>query len=449
MGIGYARPYAWHVYSKWKPDAVVSLITISLLVLSKLIVITLVITFYNDARELMRGKNSPVYYYFWGCHYTTFGALVVGNTVHIALTQENKFIALVSYLSGVIDFIGAVIIVLVVNLKSGKELLPVPLTAYFKLCEKLKCCYNPWEFIMNIVALFFTFFLISSLLQMVPNILISYYAFPSRTLIHIGFFQVGFVCLVVAFGGITYHVEKFGWLIHIKKHGRIPDELDSTALIFKYINIRESEPQASTGAPSPNPNNTSTGGGASIDDQQQEPQHNLESSTLQRSSSSEISPPPNPNNTLNPTGGASIATGTISVETDQQQQRSAPTESTEPFQDIVYSRTAELKQSKCLWIVFVQILTAFLGVAALTGLIVVIGIIVFTDTIEKDDLQGILTLLPTIAVDVAIILTRKRYFDNKQALKYRLERVVEVMVNPAINVVPNERTPLLQRPHTD
>lgn len=83
-------------------------------------------------------------------------------------------------------------------------------------------------------------------------------------------------------------------------------------------------------------------------------------------------------------------------------------------------------------------MTTLLFAVALFFLIVVIGIIVFTDTVDKDNVQGILTLLPTIVVDVVIIVTRKRFFDNKEALKYQLARVVED--DPK---TPNERTPLV------
>ena len=86
-----------------------------------------------------------------------------------------------------------------------------------------------------------------------------------------------------------------------------------------------------------------------------------------------------------------------------------------------------------------QIVTALLLAVALFFLIIVIGIIVFTDSVDKDNVQGILTLLPTIVVDAVIIVTRKRFFDNKEALKYQLARVVEDSPK-----VPNERTPLVQ-----
>ena len=47
-----------------------------------------------------------------------------------------------------------------------------------------------------------------------------------------------------------------------------------------------------------------------------------------------------------------------------------------------------------------QIVTALHFAVALFVLIIVVGIIVFTDSVDKDNMQGILTLLPTIVVDV-------------------------------------------------
>jgi uncharacterized membrane protein (GlpM family) len=84
--------------------------------------------------------------------------------------------------------------------------------------------------------------------------------------------------------------------------------------------------------------------------------------------------------------------------------------------------------------------TALLLAVALFFLIIVIGIIVFTDSVDKDNIQGILTLLPTIVVDAVIIVTRKRFFDNREVLRYQLARAVED--NPGISNV-NERTPLV------
>ena len=289
-------------------------------------------------------------------------------------------------------------------------------------------------------SIFFHLLLYSSILQTVPNILISYYAFPSRTLIHIGFFQVSFVCLVVAFGGLVFLVEKFGWLIHIKVHGKIPDELYSAALIIQHINLQKSSP---TGIPPPESAVNQTTGSPRVGqtlDQQHEARGNIQGSpsALQSSSNGETVPTTNRTNTSNTAavGGASLITGS---ETSQQPAEAQQMSETQ-FEEVEYSNKAELKHLKDLFIVFLQILTALLLAVALYFLIIVIGIIVFTDTVDKDNVQGILTLLPTIVVDVVIIVTRKRFFDSKEALRYQLARVMEASPETL-----NERTPLIRR----
>ena len=168
-------------YQEWNSDPTVLVIVISIMVLSKLIIFTLVTTYYGSMKEIMKGKSSPFYYFFWGCHCTTFLAFVIGNTFYIARTQENKLIVVVFILSTLIDVVGAVI--LLIYLKLYSELLPVPLTSYFKLYRCGTKVIKFWESTLNFVAFFLSFFFISSILQTVPNILISYYAFPSRTLI--------------------------------------------------------------------------------------------------------------------------------------------------------------------------------------------------------------------------------------------------------------------------
>ena len=98
---------------------------------------------------------------------------------------------------------------------------------------------------------------------------------------------------------------------------------------------------------------------------------------------------------------------------------------------------------------FLQILTALLLLAALFLLIIVIGIIVSTNTMDKDSVQGILTLLPTVVVDVVIVLTRKKFFNNEVALEYQLARVVEDTPDNNTednrNKEPDEATSLLSK----
>ena len=293
--------YKTSKHPEWNTDPTVFMIVISILVLSKMIIFTLVTTYYEDAKQLMKGKSSPFYYFFWGCHCITLLALLIGNISYIAIKQENKLIVVVSTaFSAVIDIIGASVLL---GIKCRSELLPVPLSSYFELCGR-KFCIKAWERILNLAAFFFTFFFISTILQTVPNILISYYAFPSRTLIRIGFFQVSFVCLVVALGGLIYLLEKLGWLLHIKIHKKIPNELHSAVLIIQHIDIDIQKSQASR---SSRAERSSNGQGS-------EPPH----VSIQESSSgvlqqrSQASHSCNPTNSSNPTaGGASLVTVAI------------------------------------------------------------------------------------------------------------------------------------------
>ena len=421
VGIGYANP--WREYSidnrvhPWKTSPIVGMITVSILILSKTIIITVVTTYYNDVKELMKGKISPFYYFFWGCHCTTLGIFSIAYDIYVAKNQENKLIITLSYVTPlVVDMLTAltVIIIEVVLIFKKKiyiELLPVPLTAVcFKLCGT-RCNSNPcskaWVYALNIIAFFFTFFFISCLLQMVPNILVSFYAFPSRTLIHIAFFQVSFVCLVAAFGGLIFLLEKVSWLIHIKVHGIIPEELNSSALIIAHVKLLES--QTST-----NPVSNQSG---------------VSSSTARLIQANQVA-----------------ATGSRN-RTTQQFEEQQSLASTEPFAEIEYSNKAELRYPVYTFcIMFLQILTAVFLVVALILIIIVVGAVVLTDSVDKDNLQSILTLLPAIIINAVIILTRKRFFNTNVALKYQLGKVVEdTHIETAENnhKEPNQRTSLL------
>ena len=451
VGIGYAHPR--HEYHKNSTDAIVLLIALGIMVLSKVIIITLVSTYYDRMKELMKWKNSPIYYFFWGCHCTTFWVLIIGNYIYIAWTQENKVILLVPCLSAALDIVGgfSLLIMIVKCRYFHTELLPVPLTACFRSCFKYKKPLDVW--FLNFIAFSFTFFFISNLLQIFPNLLISYYAFPSKTLVHISFFQVSFVCLVVAFGGLIFLLEKFSWLIHIKVHGKIPEELTSTALILQYIDLHNS--QSSADSPSPKSNSNPTDPGSSraerafVNDGQHESHGNIQESPsgygAVKSSKRNDEMPPFPDTP----GGASVAVGIN--QQPKLQPNSTPEESKEQYQGvkIMYSNKAELKNVKYTFcIMSLQILTALLLIVALFLLIIVIGIIVSTDTVDKDGIQGILTLLPTIVVDVVIIVTRKRFFDNKVALEHQIARMVddnaeEIHVAEDSHKEHNETKPLL------
>ena len=375
-----------------------------------MIIFTLVTTYYESVKQLMKGKSSPLYYFFWGCHCLTLLALIIGNLSYIAIKQENKLIVVVSTVSAVIDIIGALVLL---GIKYRSELLPVPLSSYFELCGR-KFCIKAWERVLNFAAFFFTFFFISTILQTVPNVLISYYAFPSRTLIRIGFFQVSFVCLIVAFGGLIFLLEKLGWLLHIKIHKKIPNELHSAALIIQHIDIQKSQ-----APPIPPPESTLNQAGGQ--------------SRAEQSFNGQDSEPPCGSIQESSSGVLQQHSQALHSRTGQQ------TEPQEGFENVEYSNNAELKYLKDLFIVGLQIVTALLLAVAIFFLIIVIGIIVFTDSVDKDNVQGILTLLPTIVVDAVIIVTRKRFFDNKEALKYQLARVVEDNTE-----MPNERTPLVR-----
>ena len=437
VGIGYAHPR--REYNTNSTDAVVFLIAFGNMVLSKVIIITLVTTYYDSAVDLMRWKISPVYYFFWGCHCTTFWVFIVGNSFYIAWTQENKAILSVPGLSALIDFLAAIAMLCAVIMKwwpstRVTDLLPVPLTACFRTCFESN---KPLQYFLNFVAFFFTFFFISSLLRIFPNLLISYYAFPSRTLIHIGFFQVSFVCLVVAFGGLIFLLEKCAWLVHIKKHGKIPEELNSVALIRQYIDINEGESRS----PSVSESSQEEPHVGSIQES-----HN-ECGTL-KSSHGNDEMPASPDTS----GGASIAVGIN--QQPKLQLNSTLTESDSQYQNIEYLNEATLKNPiRTFSSMSFQILTALLLLVALFLLIIVIGIIVSANTVDKDSVQAILTLLPTVVVDIVIVLTRKKFFNNRVALEYRLARVVEDTPEDDAKddrklESNNETTPLLRKNRT-
>lgn len=344
-----------------------------------MVVITLVTTYYNTLNDNINNKTSVAYFLFWGSHVTVFG-FGLSRIVVLSRVQNNRVIPIISLgISGFLDLLIAFVCTCVI--KKNSELLPYPLSVFESCtkactcctkvrtcctkartgctkactgctkartsCTKARMCFTKaccCQCVFHCIALFFTFFLITNLLEMVPNILISFYAFPSKTLIHLAFFQVAYVCFVFAIGGTLYLLERFVWICYIQKCGELPEELH-------YFYTERTVPS---------------------------PQRHLQSDFL------------------------------------------------EDFVTIDTNKNVKLKDRFIVIKMAIQVLTAVLGLIALTLLIVIVGIILFTDTAPKDSLQGILTILPTIAIDAVLVLTRKRVFGNKKDITSQLSKMIDV-----------------------
>ena len=384
FSIGYARSWpvdSQHQNPKWKSHPYVMLVTIFILIISKIVIISLFTTYYDDLIEHFRWKNSAFYFLFWGCHFTVIAFITV-QIIFLLRTQKNKLIPLVSLgLSALIDLLGS-ILAPIVCIKAQRDLLPVPLSSCIEQTGKV--FETIYLYLLNVVAFFLSFVFISYILQTIPNFLISYYAFPTETLIHLAFFQVAFVCLVVAFAGTLILVEKCACLCYIKKTGKLPKEL----MNFTH------------------------------------------------------------KHTVHAAHGIMKIRGEKS-ESIQSEDHSAQLNNSS--QDDAYvviesnSGAVKLKHPEkfkftIIKLVF-QIFTALIGTTALILLLITVGIIIFSDTVPKDNFQGILTLLPTIAVDVVIIVTRNRVFGNIKGL---LSDIVE-----GENDNPRQALPQTQNPASD
>ena len=421
VSIGYSR--SWHRYSKagkWKVGNGFALfITLAILFTSKIFVMSLVIIYYNNIREYMRWKASAFYYLFWGCHCFTLFVLMPVQIIFLSTSQSNLMILIVSLISSRLLDITLALAILCVYTKRGIELLPVPLSSLIS--------YTKYFWILNLVAMFSFFVFISELLQMIPNILIAYYAYPSKTLTHLAFFQVLFVCLVVAFGGILLLLEKCAWLRYIYKTKRIPEELVSSYLIDALINIDDNKIQSetSTGAQgqlTPTENGIS-GSQASVGKAQGQHQN-----------------------------GTTLTDSTKHDDFDSV--RSKVPSASYPYSliEVTCNRNATLRHSgwDTIIIMFFQILAALIGLSALGAILLIVGMIIFLDPTTRDDLQGILTILPTIAVDAIIYLIRKSLFGDDRAKKSELTKAVDShdqagnhVTGSANHTAATEKTPLL------
>ena len=349
VSIGYAR--SWHRYiqdKKWKTHPYVMSVTIFTLIISKIVIVSLIASYYHDIIEALRWKNSALYFLFWGCHCTVIAYIVV-QVIFLIRTQNNIIIPLISLgLSSLLDLIGAFIApIIIVCKRTRKDLLPVPLSSCME--QTYKPCEEFYRYLMNVIAFFLSFFFVSNLLQIVPNFLIAYYAFPTKSLIHLAFFQVAFVCLVAAFAGTLLLMEKCACLCYIKKTGKLPTEL----MYFTQ-------------------------------------EHTVQTNHAMGIQTSE----------------------TVQVDNSSENEAYLVIESNDGNAKLKHPEKFKFLVIKMM----LQIFTALIGTTALILLLITVAIIIFSDTAPKDNFEGILTLLPTIAVDVVIILTRNRVFGNLSGL---------------------------------
>ena len=323
----------------------------------------------------MRWKISAFYYIFWGCQVAVF-LTGVAQIYYLVSKQNNKITLLFNLLSsGIISAIeaGTVVIVCWYN---NIEMLSVPFPKLHKHVNMHKSC-------LNFVGILLSFYLINSVIQMIPHILISYYAFPTTTLMQLAFFQVSFVSLTVAFGGTILLVERCLWIMHIKKTGKVPTDLNFTYLIDDYVILNPPQPES---------------------------QNQPITSTDTEESETAVDRPQ----------------GTNLDDQNNGQNSSQESPSIQNEVEIELRNNAELKYSTyfTVFILLSQIVASIFGLIALIAIIILIEAII-SDATSKDSWQGILTILPTIAVDAVIVLTRKRFFGNEKALRSQITSVIE------------------------
>jgi hypothetical protein len=71
------------------------------------------------------------------------------------------------------------------------------------------------------MTLFFTSYVVQSL----PNVLIAYYAYPSRTLLRLSFIQLALLSLLITLAGLLYLLEKIGWLCYARCRKSAPPDI--------------------------------------------------------------------------------------------------------------------------------------------------------------------------------------------------------------------------------
>ena len=102
-----------------------------------------------------------------------------------------------------------------------------------ELKKDCTCSYF-YQWILNLLGLTLTFCLVSYVLQALPNILIAYYSYPSKSLVRLSFLQIALACLVTNVAGIIFLLEKLGWQCCVwKNKGTTPQDIQDFEVVMK------------------------------------------------------------------------------------------------------------------------------------------------------------------------------------------------------------------------
>lgn len=96
----------------------------------------------------------------------------------------------------------------------------------FSANELKKCsCFYIYRWFLNLIGLTITLFFTSYVVQSLPNVLIAYYAYPSRTLLRLSFIQLALISLLITLAGLLYLLEKIGWLCYARNRKSHPPDI--------------------------------------------------------------------------------------------------------------------------------------------------------------------------------------------------------------------------------
>jgi hypothetical protein len=271
----------WQGASKTQADAIVILITTFTTITAEIIMIGAYIHFHHFFRSFISSKRQPYYHYFWAVQVLVVAILFFFQPVYLRDKQHNIAIVPYIYLISIfIDFGFAFGVCCYLSCWSRDGLLPVPLSMLpCCLCHCCPCCakvvtnntacclQDPvcaltchilskdkqsvedetprtlcsyiYLFLMNLVCHTLTFFLVSYVVQSLPNILIAYYAYPTRSLVRLSFIQISLVCLLLSVATLIYLLETLSWQCYICYYKKAPTETEQFDSV-KDIEFEES-----------------------------------------------------------------------------------------------------------------------------------------------------------------------------------------------------------------
>lgn len=217
--MGYAREWQYHTDVTGGVRLVNALAGI-ISVFSFLVMLSVGSKVYEIIDSFIESRKNLLYLYFWSFQLLAF-VWCWGGLVYLLATLDSELSTYLFYAIYVAMFLD-VFIALWIVWKRLDHRFPVPFVCGC-CCRGCYSTFLPFvvDFLANVFAIWNIFAFLTFALYSIPSIVLSYYVFPSRSLIRLSFLELAVIVIVIAISLFLFLLEKMCLLCFIKCNGTL------------------------------------------------------------------------------------------------------------------------------------------------------------------------------------------------------------------------------------